>query len=109
MFEIVVWDVTRTAKIEKRVRERAMAGICLHVHEDGCECNEPSVSLGLCRTHINHHNYELRSLPSKTAKARYRAELVRLGQALNLFEQRKFKRMRSSTFARMAEEVGRCN
>ena len=104
MFEILVWEVKRTPRIEKRVRERAIAGLCLHFDEKtGAECCRASVSLGNCREHVNKLNYEQSRLPTKKAKVRFRRDAILKGLCLGAQEQRKFKRLATNTYARIAE------
>ncbi|QDV22868.1 hypothetical protein [Aureliella helgolandensis] len=108
MFEVLVYEVRRTAKVEKRIRERVAINRCLHIDDsDGrhVECDQPMVSLGLCLQHVNEHNHIVRGLPTKAAKMRFRAESIRNGQALESFELRRLRRILKSRFLRVADEV----
>lgn len=106
MLQLMVYDVKRSAKTEKRVKERTGECKCLWFDEETGEiCNEKAVSNGQCRHHINQDNAELRKLPSKAARARYLAEEIRVGRRLANGEQRKFRRMAKTPAVRRAAQV----
>lgn len=105
MFSLWVIDVKRTAKIQKRVRERVAKNLCLTIFDDKTECNGQMYSGGVCKKCSNAFYYELRQLGSAKARNKYRALLIERGLRLGTLEQRKLRRQSVSLFAKAAAQV----
>lgn len=96
--EIFVVDATRTARIQKSVEEKVVAGKCL------C-CDRQAHRLGLC----NHHYYRYRTEHAKLgprAAAKYDANLRKAGLLLRANEVFAIRRS-SDAFAEAATEATR--
>lgn len=100
----------RSKKIQKRVEERTLQGLCLHRDESGVECCEQAESNGLCRSHLNEMYYERSRLGSDRAVTRYIANLVGRGLMLLPYERSRIIKRNRSPFGRAAvasKEPGR--
>ena len=102
MFSFWVIDVKRSAKVEKRIRERIALNLCLMIFDDGTECTGAMHSGGNCQKCANSFQYELSKLPSQKARGKFRATLIERGLMLRPQEQRKLRRITKSVVARTA-------
>lgn len=105
MISFWVIDVKkRSAKVEKRIRERVAANKCLTVFDDGTECNGEMYSGGQCLKCANSFQYETSRIPSQKGRAKYVANLIERGLRLRPQEQRKLRRLlrNESVLARAA-------
>lgn len=107
MFSFWILDVKRSSKVEKRIRERVAADLCLMVFDDGTECDGKMYSGGNCQRCANSFQYELSRLPSQKARTKFRGNLIERGLMLRPQEQRKLRRLLlvRSVLARQAAAV----
>ncbi len=71
----------------KAIEERASQGICIM---DNCGC--PSYSRGLCQSHYNAFDYELRNQPSDETKLAFEEQNIVDGNVLPKGKQRRYTR-----------------
>lgn len=88
---IMVLRADRTKKVQRRVIERASAGLCLVPNEDGSDCNCPAEKGGQCGRHY-YEQYRIESKLTPTERAAYRQRSIAAGYRLADREICKIKR-----------------
>lgn len=95
--ELIVLQIERSKAVLKKIIEKVRKGACL-------KCGAKMHKRGLCVKCASAFEYQLRKLPSKSAKKRFEGLLLEDGLLLNPHEIRKFKSL-SDPFVAAADKA----
>jgi hypothetical protein len=95
--ELIVIQVERSKAVLKKIIDKVRKNACL-------KCGAKMHKRGLCVKCASVFEYQLRKLPTKSAKKRYEGSLLEDGLLLNPHEIRKFKSI-SDPFVAAADKA----
>lgn len=78
---LIVLRCHRSRRVQKVVETRIQANQCLGVKDDGSECDEKPVKLGLCQK-CHSRFYHVLSKKAKYEQQQYRQRLIQSGRLL---------------------------
>lgn len=95
--EIVILDAKPTPKAERHIQQCVDENVCL------CGCGQPMLKRGLAANCYYAWKQEMNALPTKSARAKYCAALIKRGRLLAEQAIRKYRK--KNIFSRVAKEV----